>query len=100
MKEPVNDPVFTCADADTTVGLLLMAPHDVPAYEAEDGKNVILVAAEDVVANDAEPKKLPVKEPVKEPVLTCAELETSVGLFTSVLKSPPAEPGAHEALTA
>lgn len=53
-----------------------------------------------MVAYEAEPNKLPVKEPVKLPVFTCADDDTSVGLLTNVLKSPPAEPGAHEALTA
>jgi hypothetical protein len=48
-------------------------------------------------AYDAVPARPPVNEPVNDPVLTCAEDDTSVGLLTSVLKSPPAEPGAHEA---
>ena len=35
VKEPVYEPVLYCADALTTVGLLLIAFQSVPAYDAD-----------------------------------------------------------------
>lgn len=55
------------------------------ANEAVDGVNVIDVAAEAVVANEADttllaqllvPKNVPVNDPLKLPVLICTELDT------------------------
>lgn len=96
VKLPVNEPVLICADAEIMTGLLLIAFQSVPAYEAERAYDDDI----DCDAHDDEPTCSPIKEPVNEPVLICAELDTSVGLLTSVLKSPPALPGAHEALMA
>lgn len=70
------------------------------ANDAVDGVNVILVAAEAVVANDELTvnedvcEKLAVVandavviEPLNDPVLICRELEINVGLFTTLLYS-------------
>ena len=58
--------------------------------EAVVGVNVILVAADAVVANEElialvaqllVPITVPVNDPLNEPVLICVELDISVGLF-------------------
>lgn len=89
-KLPVKEPVY--ADAVT---------EPVTTSPSEKFKLPVMYdAVSAIVAYEAEPKKLPVKLPVNDPVFTCADDDTSVGLLTSVLKSPPADVGAQLALTA
>jgi hypothetical protein len=49
--------------------LLLILNQSVDANEADAGTKVMLVAADEVVANEDEPNTEPVNEPVNEPVL-------------------------------
>ena len=56
----------------------------------------MLVAADAVVANDAEP----IKDPVNDPLLTWVDDDTSVGLFNNVLKSAAETLLAYDAVTA
>ena len=58
---PLNN--VTKPEAPSPVNPPPVAPAD-RAYEAVNGTNVMLVAADEVNAYEAEPNKLPVKEPV------------------------------------
>lgn len=86
LNDPVNDPLLTCAELVTMFGGKFNAKEAVLANEAVAGINVIDVAAEAVVANEADPNidpvKIPLNEPVNDPLLTCAELVTMLlGIF-------------------
>jgi hypothetical protein len=110
VKEPEKLPVLICNELDTVpAGSIVGAKEAVVANDAVDGTNVIEVAAEDVVANEAlielfdqllVPIKFPVNDPLKLPVLICSELETVPAgknavtcveldtMFTGILERP------------
>jgi hypothetical protein len=80
----VNDDVTTVLFSVVPLNVDALATLAVEAYDAEvanddvNGVNVIDVAADAVVANDAEIAVLasPINDPVKDPVLICKELLT------------------------
>jgi len=79
INDPLNEPVFICAEDDTTPDGNIVGAYDADvANDAVAGVNVMLVAALAVVANDEltallaqlpVPTNVPIKEPLKLPVL-------------------------------
>jgi hypothetical protein len=99
---PSNKSAFAAYDdviAKLAVVVLLELTEklDVTANDEVDGTNVILVAADDVIANDAlviVPVNDPVNDPLNDPVFICVELLTNpFGLlvieFQSLVPPPP-----------
>lgn len=102
LPETNNDPVIT---ADPLKGNpvpdpALSAYEDVIEKDAVVGTNVILVAVDDVIANElliallaqlavpnVDPLCVPMNEPVNDAVLICEEADTSAGLFATLLYS-------------